>query len=66
MSIFSNFITNIMDKLTNTFGHTSFRNNVQKEAVQTLSSIFNTSDAFICLPTGGGKSLIYQLSVRIS
>ena len=65
-AIFSNSITAaaIMGELRNTFGHTSFRGNVQAEAVRTLTRSYK-NDAFVCLPTGGGKSLIYQLPVWI-
>ena len=57
----SNFITDdeIVEKLKNVFGHSEFRGEIQQEAIKTLTS--GESDAFICLPTGGGKSLIYQL-----
>ena len=50
----------IMDKLKSVFGHSSFRGDIQKEAIKTLVD-GGGSDCFVCLPTGGGKSLIYQL-----
>ena len=50
----------IMDKLKSVFGHSSFRGDIQKEAIKTLVD-GDGSDCFVCLPTGGGKSLIYQL-----
>lgn len=40
------------------FGHRSFRG-VQKEAI---AAAINKRDVFILMPTGGGKSLCYQLS----
>jgi len=48
----------MVDKLLKTvFGHDGFRN-FQKEAVDT---ILNHNDLMMILPTGGGKSLCYQL-----
>jgi len=43
--------------LKSTFGHDSFRNS-QEEAVD---AILNSKDLITILPTGGGKSLCYQL-----
>ncbi len=45
------------DILKNTFGHESFRF-FQEEVVDT---ILNKEDVLVILPTGGGKSLCYQL-----
>ena len=50
----------IMEKLKTVFGHSSFRGDIQKDAIKTLVD-GEGSDCFVCLPTGGGKSLIYQL-----
>jgi len=47
----------IEELLKSTFGHDSFRD-FQKEAVDT---VLNNQDLLTILPTGGGKSLCYQL-----
>jgi len=47
----------ILSKLETTFGYSEFRP-LQAEAVDTILS---GRDAFVLLPTGGGKSLCYQL-----
>ena len=49
----------ISKALRETFGHSGFRGHVQCEAVEEL--VLGNKDCFVCLPTGGGKSLIYQL-----
>ena len=51
--------TQIMNTLKSTFGHTGFRSPIQENAIDMLC--LGEKDAFVCLPTGGGKSLIYQL-----
>ena len=48
-----------MNTLKSTFGHTGFRSPIQENAIDILC--LGEKDAFVCLPTGGGKSLIYQL-----
>ncbi|XP_067948353.1 ATP-dependent DNA helicase Q5-like [Watersipora subatra] len=45
--------------LKNTFGHDSFRSIVQENAVKAVLGA--NEDIFICMPTGAGKSLCYQL-----
>ena len=48
----------ITDALKETFGFDSFKAN-QKEVVE---AILDNRDVFVSMPTGGGKSLCYQLS----
>eukprot|EP00045_Choanoeca_perplexa_P016747 m.229874 g.229874 ORF g.229874 m.229874 type:complete len:772 (+) comp17348_c0_seq9:51-2366(+) len=49
---------NILQTLKDVFGHTSFRTREQEKVVR---SVLDGRDAFVCFPTGGGKSLTYQL-----
>ena len=42
------------------FGHERFRSREQKSAVQTLMN-GGGRDVFVSMPTGSGKSLVYQL-----
>jgi len=48
---------NKMETLQHYFGHDSFRE--QQEEV--IDAILNGQDLLMILPTGGGKSLCYQL-----
>ena len=49
------------DKLHEYFGFTSFKGN--QEAV--INNVLSGKDTFVLMPTGGGKSLCYQLPALI-
>ncbi len=50
-------ITELLSKLKQTFGYSSLR----AGQAEVMSAVLQGQDAFVLLPTGGGKSLCYQL-----
>ena len=46
-----------LEILSNVFGYSEFRLQ-QREIIQ---AVINGKDAFVLMPTGGGKSLCYQI-----
>jgi len=55
-------LTPIQESLKSFFGFNSFKGN-QEEIIQ---SVLNGEDTFIIMPTGGGKSMCYQLPAIMS
>ncbi|XP_077591072.1 ATP-dependent DNA helicase Q5 isoform X2 [Stigmatopora nigra] len=51
--------TTLKEALKNHFGFDSFRSEVQENVVKAV--INGDKDVFVCMPTGAGKSLCYQL-----
>ena len=49
----------VMTILKDKFGHSRFRSDEQRKAILTL--IKGGHDVFVSMPTGSGKSLVYQL-----
>lgn len=47
--------------LTETFGHDAFRG----DQAEIIGHVAGGSDAFVLMPTGGGKSLLYQIAAMI-
>lgn len=54
--------TNLLELLKSNFGFNGFKG----EQEQIIQSILNGQDCFVLMPTGGGKSLCYQLPGIIS
>ena len=52
-------LTDVVNCLKSQFGHEQFRNSVQQDATMTL--VEGNHDIIVTMPTGSGKSLIYQL-----
>jgi len=47
--------------LSNTFGYNEFRHH----QADIINTIINGNDAFVLMPTGGGKSLCYQIPALV-
>ncbi len=56
------FTTNLAEQLQEQFGFDGFKG--EQEAI--IQSLLSGRDAFVIMPTGGGKSLCYQLPAVIS
>ena len=50
-----------LETLQNTFGYSDYRHN-QKEII---NQVLDGGDAFVLMPTGGGKSLCYQIPAMV-
>lgn len=54
----------VMETLKKVFGFDTFRTALQERAVRTV--VEGQKDVFVCMPTGAGKSLCYQLPAVLS
>jgi ATP-dependent DNA helicase RecQ len=54
-------MTNALEILQTTFGYNSFR----EPQAQIIDTLINGGDALVLMPTGGGKSLCYQIPALI-
>merc|ERR1719319_1302378 len=54
----------ILDKLKTVFKHERFRSKEQKEAVKCV--VGGQNDVYVSMPTGSGKSLVYQLPAVVA
>ncbi|XP_011496136.1 PREDICTED: ATP-dependent DNA helicase Q5-like [Ceratosolen solmsi marchali] len=53
----------LQDKLQSQFGYNDYKNYLQKEATEAVYK--NEKDIYICMPSGFGKSLCFQLPITI-
>ena len=54
----------ILDKLKTVFKHSQFRSKEQRDAVKCV--VDGKNDVYVSMPTGSGKSLVYQLPAVVA